>query len=120
MSAKKTAKTAKTETKVAKAQPKAEPVKETVRLRIFKLLKKHPDGLTAAQIVESLGLNKPVPLIKHECMAAKPRMHREKHEDVRAVVYSLTAAGKAAIDKGTVDSEPAPSSVGSSDLRGGE
>src|SRR4051794_41066757 len=94
---------------------KKKPAKESTRLRVFKLLAKHPNGLTMPQIREKLELKKPVALVKHESLADKPRMKREQHEDTRAMVYSLTAAGKKAIADGSVDSGAAPSSAGYTD-----
>jgi hypothetical protein len=98
-----------------KAAKDKAPAKETTREQVFKLLAKHPNGLTMPQIREKLELKKPVSLVKHECLADKPRMKREQHEDSRAMLYSLTAAGKKAIADGTVDSGAAPSSAGYTD-----
>jgi hypothetical protein len=102
---------------VAAKKPATEkaPAKETTRLLVFKLLAKHADGLTMPQIKEKLSLKKPVALVKHECLADKPRMKREQHEGSRGMVYSLTAAGKKAITDGSVDSAAAPSSAGYTD-----
>lgn len=85
---------------------------DSTRVQVFKMLAKHPDGLTVADIQKRLELKGKPSFVKHEALRDKPRIKREKHADTRAMLYSLTAAGKAAIEKGTVDSDAAPSSVG--------
>jgi hypothetical protein len=119
----KTATTKKATTKKAttKAEKTAAAKKaDSLRLRVFKLLAKHSKGATPglpmAAIREQLELSAPCALVKHECLAAKPRMKRAKYEGARGVHYFLTAAGLKALKDGTVDEKLPPSSVGESEL----
>lgn len=85
---------------------------DTVRLRVFKLLKKTPNGLTGAAIAEKLELKGIPSLLKDEGMNAAPRIKREFIEGTRGAVYSLTAAGKKAVEAGTVNSDAPASASG--------
>lgn len=85
---------------------------DTVRLRVFKLLKKTPNGLTGASIAEKLELRGIPSLLKDEGMSAAPRIKREFIEGTRGAVYSLTAAGKKAVEAGTVNSGAPASASG--------
>jgi hypothetical protein len=109
------AKTAKK--KVAKKAAKTSkkevtPRGESVRYRIFSLLKKHDSGLTGPQIKEKLSLSGIPSLLKDEGCSEKPRLRREKHEDARGVFYVLTAAGRKAVENDTVDSGAPASASG--------
>lgn len=84
----------------------------SIRLRTFQLLAKSADGLTGREIMEKLGLSGIPALLKDEGCSDQPRIRREVAAEGRAVVYKLTAAGKKAVEKDTVDSEPAPKASG--------
>jgi hypothetical protein len=113
--AKKGAKKASAKKKGAKVERTVTDDRDTVRLQVFKLLRKHPNGLTVPQIQEKLGLKGKPAIVKHECLADNPRIRREKHEEPRAMVYMLTARGKKAIEDGTVNSDAPESSAGYTD-----
>lgn len=100
-----------TKTEVAKKTVKAEAT-ETVRSRVFALLAKSKTGLTGAQIKEKLGLSGVPALLKDEGVCDKPRIRRTTSEDVRGVLYVLTALGLKAVKDGTVDENAAPPSGG--------
>lgn len=108
----------KTPKKTVKAPAKKKAVKkapavargDSIRLRVFKLLAKNVDGLTGRQIKDRLELSGVPNLLKDEGLADKPRIRRRDLEGVRGVVYQLTAAGKADLEKGKVD-ENAPTSA---------
>lgn len=114
--AKKPAKVAKKKTakKVAKkkaAKKSGEPrgrmddSHDTIRLRMFKLLKKHPNGLMGGEVMTKLELTGIPNLLRDEgIVASPPRIKRELEEGKRGVVYTLTAAGKKALENGTVNS----------------
>lgn len=110
-------KTAKKKTAKKKAAASGEPrrsddTRDTIRLRMFKLLKKNVNGLTGSQIKEKLELSGVPNILRDEGIVAKPpRVRRSEIEGVRGVVYQLTAAGLKALEKGTVNSE-APASAG--------
>lgn len=83
----------------------------TIRLRMFKLLAK--GGQTGAKIAEKLELSGIPNILRDEgIMANPPRIKREMIEGTRGVVYSLTAAGKKALEKGTVNSEAPAAATG--------
>ena len=90
----------------AKKQPKARG--ESIRLRGFKLLAK--GELTGAQVKEGLGTSGIPNLLKDEALCKPPRIAR--NTDKGPTLYSLTAAGRKALDEGTVDSDAAARSVG--------
>jgi len=105
--------TVETESKsTSRKAPKAKKAEPSIRLRVFELLKKNPDGLTGAQIKDKLELGGIPSLLKDEGLAATPRIKRATVEGVRGVLYLLTAAGKKAVETGKVDSGAAPSSSG--------
>jgi len=88
---------------------------DTIRLRIFKLLKKNPNGQTGSQIAEKLELSGIPNLLRDEgIVASPPRIKREEIEGQRGVVYSLTAAGKKALENGTVNSGAPGAATGKS------
>ena len=86
--------------------------RDTVRLRMFRLLGKKSDGLTGAAIKEALELGGVPNILKDECMGDPPRIRRLDIEGTRGVVYQLTAAGKKAIENGTVNSGAPESAAG--------
>jgi hypothetical protein len=105
--------------KAAKKSPKKAAVKKastrtekTIRSKVFDLLNRNSDGLTGAQIKEKLELSGVPNLLKDEGLSSKPRIRRSAIEGVRGVVYQLTAAGKHAIENGTVDSDAPESAAG--------
>jgi len=99
---------------VAKPEPKkaSVPRGDSIRLRTFQLLNKHPNGLTGAQIKERLELGGIPSLLKDEGCAATPRIKRQTQENVRGVVYVLSAAGRKALEKDTVDSDTPEKAAG--------
>lgn len=103
-----------TATKAAKTvkATKTEAATETVRSRVFALLAKSKTGLTGAQIKEKLGLSGVPALLKDEGVCDKPRIRRTTSEEVRGVLYVLTALGLKAVKDGTVDENAAPPSGG--------
>lgn len=103
--------TEKAPTKKAAVKKNTE-AKETIRSRVFSLLAQHPDGLSGAEIMAELELGGIPALLKDEGIADTPRIKRGKLEGTRGTVYKLTALGKKAVDKGTVDSEAAESAKG--------
>lgn len=79
--------------------------RDTIRLRMFKLLKKNSNGLTGSQIKDGLELTGIPNILRDEgIVASPPRIRRLDVEGVRGVVYQLTAAGLKAIENGTVNS----------------
>ncbi len=84
----------------------------TIRSQVFTLLAKHSDGYTGAQIMEKLNLKGIPALLKDEGVSATPRIKRASVEGVRGVVYQLTAAGRKAVEKDTVDSDAPESASG--------
>lgn len=105
--------------KAAPAPVKKAAKKETesrgpsIRLRTFELLAKNSSGLSGADIQKKLELGGIPALLKDEGLRdKKPRIVREKLEDVRGVVYKLTDAGKQALKDGTVDTEAAEKAAG--------
>lgn len=115
--AKKTAKKAakKSAAKSAPAKAAKAPKEKSgpsIRERVFTLLNKNPNGLSGAQIMEKLSLGGIPALLKDEGIAATPRIKRQIVEGTRGCTYILTAAGKKAVEKGTVDSEAAESAKG--------
>lgn len=115
--------TAKKKTTSKKTTPKkATPKKrgKSLRLQVFELLEKHVNGLGGPTIQQKLEVSGVPACLKHEWMRDDDQAKRikcEKHEESRGVIYIITAAGKKAIKDGTVDSKPAPSSIGRSELR---
>lgn len=97
--------------KATKAAPKSSGG-PSIRERVFALLNKSPNGLTGGQIKDKLGLGGIPSLLKDEGVCDKPRIKRISEEGVRGVLYTLTALGKKAVEKGTVDSEAAPLASG--------
>lgn len=81
---------------------------KTTRLRIFEALAKAPDGLTAAQLRKKLATTSVCALLKAECLrTGRPRLKRMvplEDAKVKGNRFALTAAGKAALTAGTVDS----------------
>lgn len=84
----------------------------TIRDRVFKLLAKNADGLTGAQIKDKLQLGGVPSLLKDEGVCEKPRLKRTVREDVRGVVYVLTALGRKAVEADKIDENAAPSAAG--------
>lgn len=86
----------------------------TLRAAVFGMLNGAADGMTGSAIMEKLGkAGEPAyTFIKDEGCSDAPRIARVTQEGVRGAVYKLTAAGKAAVKAGTVDSEAAPMSTG--------
>lgn len=84
----------------------------SIRVRVFNLLAKSIDGLKGSQIQEKLGLKGIPALLKDEGVCDKPRIKRAANPEGRGVLYSLTARGKQAVEKGTVDSDAAKASGG--------
>lgn len=98
-----------------KSKKETKPRGESIRLRGFKLLAK--GDLTGAQVKEKLGLSGVPSFLKDEAVIATPRVKRFTVPNPETGAdgpthYTLTAAGKKALEKGTVDSEAAPRSVG--------
>lgn len=99
-----------------KAAAKKAPVKrgDTVRLRVFKLLAK--GKFTGKQVMEKLSLTGIPSLLKDEAVCKPPRITRDyspRESGAQGPAeYTLTAAGRKALEKGTVDSEAAPISAG--------
>lgn len=74
--------------------------KVTVRVRALKALAKKP--MTAAQTAEAIGLGHGLkPTLDQE--VERGHLTHAPNEDSNAVTYKLTAKGKAALEKGTVD-----------------
>jgi len=84
----------------------------TIRQKVFDLLYKSSEGLTGGEIKEALEINTVPMLLKDEGVCENPRIKRIKVEGVRGVKYMLTPRGRKAVEKDTVDSEPAASSTG--------
>ena len=84
----------------------------SIRQRVFELLNKSPNGVTGAQIKEKLGLSGVPSILKDEGISEKPRIRRSVQEDVRGVLYHLTALGKKDLAAGKVDENAAPASGG--------
>jgi hypothetical protein len=75
----------------------------TLRDKVFAILAKAGEtGLTFSAICEKTGGK--ATFVKAECESDKPRMKKLEFEDQRAVSYTLTAAGRKAIENGTVNS----------------
>jgi hypothetical protein len=83
----------------------------TARERTFRLLAK-TGGMTGPAIKEKLALSGVPSFLKDELFGAKPRIRRTTEEGTRGVIYQLTAAGKADLEKGTVDANAPESSAG--------
>ena len=121
-------KTAEAPKKSVKAPVKAAPAKKapvkkveakeasdrgpTIRQKVFDLLYKSSEGLTGGEIKEALEINTVPMLLKDEGVCENPRIKRIKVEGTRGVKYMLTPRGRKAVEKGTIDSEPAASSTG--------
>jgi hypothetical protein len=90
--------------------------KESKRLRLFKLLNEveadrkrrglSPRGLNNGKIRASLKTESVAALCRDEAVAGRLKVLR--HEDGRGMFFCLSAAGRKALEKGTVDSEAAP------------
>lgn len=96
----------------APTKKKATSAEGTIRSRVFHLLQMNPQGLTGGQVMGKLSLSGIPALLKDEGVRDNPRIKRETQEGVRGVLYLLTAAGKKAVEKGTVDSDAAEPSGG--------
>lgn len=110
-------KASKPKAKAAKKAPKVkakEPSKRgpSVRQRVFALLAKSGDGLTGPAIMKKLNLSGVPALLKDEGVCAKPRIRRLDMEDVRGVMYTLTALGRSDLKAGKVDENAAESAAG--------
>lgn len=98
------------------ANPKSKPAEgPSKRLRLFTLLAKcpNPHGMTAATIRKKLQTSSICAILKAECMADQPRIRRyvpEEGQERHGYSFGLTARGRKALDKGTVDQD-APSSA---------
>ena len=101
---------AKATKKAGKAKKQREARGESIRLRGFKLLAK--GELTGAQVRDALSASGVPNFLKDESLRDKPRIAR--NTDKGPTLYSLTAAGRKALDEGTVDAEAAARSVGKS------
>jgi hypothetical protein len=95
----------------AKAAPAKKPAAngtakaDSKRVRLFKLLAKYPQ-LGNAAIREKLGTDSIAATCRDE--AVYGRLRAEKLEGETGLRFSLTARGKKALEKGTVDSDKAP------------
>ena len=98
---------------VAKAKKESTPRGPSIRLQVFKLLAKATDGLSGGAIKEKLELGGVPSLLKDEGCAANPRIKRHVNAEGRGVLYLLTAAGKKALEKDTVDSVAPKKAAGS-------
>ena len=100
-------------TKPAPVQVETASKTASVRLRVFKLLAKTVGGMSNGDLNEKLGVNATMYVLKSECLRDKsPRLKRTFPEGSKGAVYEITAAGRKALEAGTVDSEAAPSAAG--------
>ena len=86
----------------------AVPKGPTQRLRIFQLLAATPS--TGREVALHLGAKSIPMILKDEGVCPTPRIQRAAVVGKKGVVYSLTAAGLAALEAGEVDENAAPSS----------
>lgn len=98
--------------KSVKAKKASTPRGESIRSKVFRLINKHANGLTGAQIVEKLSLQGVPKLLKDEGVCDNPRIKRLDIEGVRGVTYQLTARGKKHVAEDKVDVEAAPDCAG--------
>lgn len=107
-------KAAKKATKPAKAKKASTPRGDSIRLRTFRLLAK--GEMTGRAVMEKLGLKGVPACLKDEALCDNPRIKRTSTPTETGADgpthYQLTAAGRKALEKGTVDSEAAPRSIG--------
>lgn len=107
-------KIAKKATKVPSANGSAKAPKsgkESKRLRLFKLLAKYPAGLGNAKIREKLDTDSIARICRDEAVAGRLKV-TVAPEGEQGKRFTLSAAGKKALEKGTVDSNAAPVSEG--------
>ena len=93
--------------KGSKASANGKPHKDSKRVRLFKLLAKgqYTDGLTGSLIRTKLETDSICSILKDECLSPTPRIKRRPPvEGEIGHRFSLTAAGRAALEKVTIDS----------------
>lgn len=76
------------------------------------MLYKAKDGMSGSELKDALSTPSVPMFLKDEGICDNPRIKRVKVEGVRGVKYMLTARGRKAVEKDTVDSEAAASSSG--------
>lgn len=100
--------------KAAKAKKASTPRGDSIRLRTFRLLAK--GEMTGRAVMDKLGLKGVPACLKDEALCDNPRIKRTSPPTATGADgpthYVLTAAGRKALEKGTVDSEAAPRSIG--------
>lgn len=94
------------------AKPAKAKASDSIRSKVFTLLKENPNGLTGPSIMKKLKLSGVPSLLKDEGMCEKPRIKRAVSEEVRGVLYKLTALGLKDTNAGKVDDNAAPHSAG--------
>lgn len=81
-------------------------VTESKRLRLFKLLARHPDGLLNCEIRRLLQNDTVAAMCRDETMHGRFRV--TKMEDDRGMRFLLSQKGRRALDEGTVDTQAPP------------
>lgn len=76
------------------------------RLRLFELLAKKPGGLGNAEIRAALNTESIASICRDEAIAG--RLKATVEEGRTGKIFSLSASGRKALEKGTVDSAAAP------------
>lgn len=98
---------AKKSAKPTKAKKDTAPKTDSKRVRLFKLLAKYPNGLNNADIREKMETDAIAAMCRDEAVFGRLKVLIPE-EGKHGKRFVLSAKGKQALEKGTVDSNAAP------------